>query len=382
MSMPTTPPARLRLGEGEISGYLSIFLAVISLGAVICFHFPEYFTTPEFRSAYPVEILRYVLLVCLILAFGFAITSFLLSRQAKLAFTGVLLSALAIVLGGTSIEIEEFDQSLLSISLDWLLIDILVLSVIFIPIELFLPKRQAQTKLHLEWKTDLMYFAVGHLLVQYTAIVIKYPAENVLSGFGMGAIQAAVKGWPFVVQLLVAMLLADLFQYTAHRAFHANRFLWRFHAVHHSIRAVDWLAGSRLHLVDIVVTRAFSYIPLYLCGFSMSVFYTYVVIVALQAVAAHANTRIPFGWLKYVFVTPQYHHWHHADDPAVYNTNFAIHFPLIDRLFGSYHLPGDEWPEGMGLGAERFPRGYLRQLVYPFMTDPANSSNLVHPSER
>ena len=53
------------------------------------------------------------------------------------------------------------------------------------------------------------------------------------------------------------------------------------------------------------------------------------------------------------------------------DTNFAIHFPLIDRLFDSYHLPGDEWPEGMGLGAERFPRGYLRQLVYPFMTDPA-----------
>ncbi|MFQ5552099.1 MAG: sterol desaturase family protein, partial [Gemmatimonadales bacterium] len=48
----------------------------------------------------------------------------------------------------------------------------------------------------------------------------------------------------------------------------AYRFLWRFHAVHHSIRTVDWLAGSRLHLVDILVTRAFSYIPLYVLGFS------------------------------------------------------------------------------------------------------------------
>ena len=42
-------PQRLRIGEGRISGYLSIFLAVLSLGAVICFHFPEYFTTPDFR---------------------------------------------------------------------------------------------------------------------------------------------------------------------------------------------------------------------------------------------------------------------------------------------------------------------------------------------
>ena len=60
----------------KISGYLSIFLAVISLGAVICFHFPEYFTTPEFRAVYPVEVLRWVLLACLVLAFGIALTSY------------------------------------------------------------------------------------------------------------------------------------------------------------------------------------------------------------------------------------------------------------------------------------------------------------------
>ena len=58
-------PRRLRIGDGKISGYLSIFLALISLGAVICFHFPEYFTTPEFRALYPVDVLRWVLLATL-----------------------------------------------------------------------------------------------------------------------------------------------------------------------------------------------------------------------------------------------------------------------------------------------------------------------------
>ena len=82
-------PQRLRVGEGKISGYLSIFLAVISLGAVICFHFPEYFTTPEFRAVYPVEVLRWMLLACLVLAFGFAFTSFLLSGKTKLGLAGV-----------------------------------------------------------------------------------------------------------------------------------------------------------------------------------------------------------------------------------------------------------------------------------------------------
>ena len=87
MSEPIQPQ-RLRIGEGKISGYLSIFLATISLGAVICFHFPEYFTTPEFRVAYPVEILRWALLVSLALAFGFAFTSFLLRGKSRLALTG------------------------------------------------------------------------------------------------------------------------------------------------------------------------------------------------------------------------------------------------------------------------------------------------------
>jgi lathosterol oxidase len=177
-------PQRLRIGEGKISGYLSIFLAVISLGAVICFHFPEYFTTPEFRVLYPVDLLRWVLLACLVLAFGFALTSFMLSGKTRLGLTAVVISAIAIVLGGNTVEITDFDQSIVSISLDWLLIDILVLSSIFIPLELFLPKRTEQTKFHLEWKTDLVYFAVSHLFVQFTAVAIKTPSEAIFGGWG------------------------------------------------------------------------------------------------------------------------------------------------------------------------------------------------------
>ena len=155
----TEDPKRIPVGEGRISGYLSIFLAVISLGAVICFHFPEYFTTAEFREVYPIETLRRVLLACLVLAFGFALSSFLLSGKTRLGLLGIGISASAILLGGTAVEVEDVNQGIFSISLDWLLIDILVLSAIFIPLEIFLPKRTEQTKFHSEWKSDLVYFA-------------------------------------------------------------------------------------------------------------------------------------------------------------------------------------------------------------------------------
>ena len=363
-------PKKIQLGEGTISGYLSIFFSLISFGAVICFLFPEYFTTEEFRSYYPIAILRWVLFACLFFSFMFALLSILLSKRTKNAVIGMSISVLAILLGGTGIEVKEFEQSIFSISLDWMLLEILVLSLIFIPIEMFLPKRSEQTKFHPEWKTDLIYLFKAQLLVQYVAVAVKLPAELFFSDIGMEQVQNLVSYLPFLLQLFLAMFVADLFQYIAHRSFHVNSLLWRFHSVHHSIKYVDWISGSRLHMVDIFVTRSFSYIPLYVLGFSNDVFYVYVVIVAIQAVIAHANTRIPFGPLKYLLVTPQYHHWHHCKDQKFYNKNYAIHFPFIDKMFGTYYLPGNDWPQEMGLKNEKFPKGYFRQFIYPFIRDP------------
>ena len=46
--------------------------------------------------------------------------------------------------------------------------------------------------------------------------------------------------------------------------------------------------------------------------------------------------------------------------------NFAVHLPLLDRLFGTYHLPRGRWPSAYGLaGGVQVPGGYLHQLVEP-----------------
>ena len=69
-------------------------------------------------------------------------------------------------------------------------------------------------------------------------------------------------------RIVEALVLADLFAYASHRLFHVVPLLWRFHAIHHSSEHLDWLASSRLHLVDIVATRAVAFVPLYVMGFS------------------------------------------------------------------------------------------------------------------
>ena len=94
----------------------------------------------------------------------------------------------------------------------------------------------------------------------------------------------------------------------------------------------------------------------------------YVVIAGSQAVFIHANVRWRFGWLRHLLVTPEHHHWHHSQEAEAIDKNFAVHLPWIDRLFGTYHLPGEQWPEDYGIAGDPVPEGYVDQLVDPFRT--------------
>jgi hypothetical protein len=44
---------------------------------------------------------------------------------------------------------------------------------------------------------------------------------------------------------------------------------------------MDWLAGSRLNLVDVIVTRGLTYIPIFVLGFSNATLMAYVFLVAV-----------------------------------------------------------------------------------------------------
>jgi len=248
-------------GEGKISGYVSFALGLLSLLAVLSFLFPEYLTTPELRKYYPVDFLRSVLMVSLILTFLFGLLSFALTKENRLARWGILFSAIAILLGGSEIEVKDFEDGAFQIGLDWLILDLLILALIFIPIERVFPRRKDQLTLRDEWKTDLTYFCISHLLMQVTAVLVQVPATVFFGWMGLSALQAKVVALPIVVQFIAAIVFTDLVQYTVHRAFHSNAFLWKFHAIHHSIKNLDWLSGSRIHIVDALVTRSLGFMP-------------------------------------------------------------------------------------------------------------------------
>ena len=114
---------RLKIGEGKISGYLSIFLALICLGSVICGYFPEYLTTSDFRNLYKPAAIKWVFLCVLALSFLFALTSFLLSKKTKLGFIGILILAGSIFIATGLPEQEAIESKAFTIGLDWLLVN-------------------------------------------------------------------------------------------------------------------------------------------------------------------------------------------------------------------------------------------------------------------
>ncbi|XZE44612.1 sterol desaturase family protein [Pirellulaceae bacterium SH467] len=134
----------------------------------------------------------------------------------------------------------------------------------------------------------------------------------------------------------------------------------------YGVEAMDRFAGSRLHIVDVLVTRSLTYIPLFALGFSEWALVIYAVLVSVQATMIHANIRFLFGPLCYFFVTPQFHHWHHSDESEGIDKNFAVHLPIWDFLFGSFFLPGNRWPRSYGVQGEKLPEGFVRQLAAPF----------------
>ena len=58
--------------------------------------------------------------------------------------------------------------------------------------------------------------------------------------------------------------------------------------------------------------------------------------------------------------------WSHRRLAAAIDKNFAVHFPVLDMLFGTFLMPGTRWPASYGVNGETVPMSFVKQLAYPF----------------
>jgi sterol desaturase/sphingolipid hydroxylase (fatty acid hydroxylase superfamily) len=351
-------------GTGWWSGVSSVFFGFLSFGAVLCLRFPQLLTAPQFRAHYPMHAIR-ILIQCFIVGAAIlGILSSILRKKKVLAVTGLLLAIAATALGGSSVRINETLHDGPAIGLDWFLLDLLLTAAIYVPLERLWPLRPEQGTFRNQWTLDVVYFMSTHLPIQILSFLILLPAVQFARYLSVPGLQTLIARLPWFLQFFLAVLVADLAEYLIHSAFHKVPFLWRFHAVHHSSTALDWLSGSRGHFFEDIIVRACIITPL-MIAFSQSVILVYLIFVTFQATWSHCNFAPSPRWLATCLVTPRYHHWHHTSQKEGLDKNFAVHFPWIDKIFGTYYYP-DEWPASYGLDGEQISPGFVRQTIEPF----------------
>ncbi len=356
----------LQPGKGMVSGVIALTLAILCFLGVLAFHFPEYLTTPQLRQAYDVELMRQLLYWSLVIAGGIALFNMVLGRVRWLAFGAFVLIALSLLLGGHKVPVNDFPDNTPYIGLDWFVLDLLGSALIFIFIEKLFALRRDQPVFRPEWQTDLHHFIVNHMVVGFVLLATNLLVHKLFGWAASDGIRGWVAGLNFWVALFLIILVADLVQYWTHRAYHEVPLLWRLHAVHHSVKSMDWLAGSRQHFLELLITRTLVLAPIYVLGFSKEVIDAYIVIVGFQAVFNHANVSVRLGPLRYLIVTPNFHHWHHSQDEEAIDKNYAAHFAFLDHLFGTAVQSDRKWPQQYGVVGDYVPNGFWKQLLFPF----------------
>jgi sterol desaturase/sphingolipid hydroxylase (fatty acid hydroxylase superfamily) len=361
----------LRPGNGLMSGVIALSLAILCFLGVLAFHWPEYLTTPQLRRSYNVDVLRLLLFWSLVVSGALSLYNIVLGRARWLALGAFVLIGLALALGGHKVPVDSnFPDNTPYIGLDWFILDLLGSTLIFIFVEKLFALRKDQPVFRPEWQTDFHHFIVNHMVVGFVLLATNLLVHKLFGWAAKDGIRFWVQGLNFWIALFMIVLVADLVQYWTHRAYHEVPTLWRLHAVHHSVKSMDWLAGSRQHILELIITRTLVLAPIYVLGFSKEVIDAYIIIVGFQAVFNHANVSVRLGPLRYVIVTPNFHHWHHSQDDAAIDKNYAAHFAFLDHAFGTAVKSDREWPEHYGVVGDYVPNGFLKQLAFPFVWRP------------
>jgi sterol desaturase/sphingolipid hydroxylase (fatty acid hydroxylase superfamily) len=243
---------------------------------------------------------------------------------------------------------------------------IFIIVLVFVPLERLFGTHPQQKIFRRDWGNDVIFLFLNGMLTKLGLLAVIVGTIFFATWIVPASFQASVGSLPYWVQIPAVIVLCDLGFYWTHRMFHAVPWLWRFHAIHHSMEELDWLAASRGHPVDQILTMGVALVPVLALGFSEWAIGVFAMLHLWQSVLVHSNVRVGFGPLRFLFVSPEFHHWHHSNHREARDRNFAAQLSFLDALFGSFHLPRGQIPTSYGLDRP-MPQRYVRQLLYPFI---------------
>ncbi len=217
---------------------------------------------------------------------------------------------------------------------------------------------------------NLKYFALAQVISLFLTPIVfalllaplqtKWPQ---LFGWVSSAKMASVAWFTFLYYFVF-----DFFYYWFHRFQHRFSLLWREHLLHHSETALNATTTLRQHWLEEPLKVLFMSLPLAII-FAEQPKLAGVLLLVLQswAIFIHSNLRLPLGWLGLIVTGPQFHRIHHSRLLEHQDRNFAVFFPLLDYIFGTYHHPTkNEFPP-TGLNNNRILHTQVEAHLAPFL---------------
>lgn len=176
------------------------------------------------------------------------------------------------------------------------------------------------------------------------------------------------RDWPMWAQVCLGVTAAEFGLYWAHRTAHEWPILWRFHAVHHSVKRLWVVNTGRFHFLDSVYKILLGMGVLLSFGTPLEVVQWTSIVTAYVGLLTHCNVEMRFGWLSYIFSTPEVHRWHHSKVLAEGDMNYGENVVIWDLLFGSYTNDTSRRPP-VDIGIHQYmPPRFVDQLIWPFLS--------------
>lgn len=170
-----------------------------------------------------------------------------------------------------------------------------------------------------------------------------------------------------ILQALAFLFVFDFFYYWFHRAQHRFGPLWAQHKVHHADASLNVTTTNRHNVLEEPLRAFLVLLPIGVLFDMKPITLGWIwLAISVWGYLIHMNVRIELGPLSWVVTNPQVHRIHHSRLPGHRDRNFAVFFPVLDVLFGTWYRParGEFPPTGLDTGEDL--NHWWRATVAPF----------------
>lgn len=241
------------------------------------------------------------------------------------------------------------------------------LAVALLLLERFMPHEES-------WRASdgQIWADIGHTLTSKGTVqaILLFGGVIGLSELIKPAAEPMDSIWPRDIsmfwQVALGLIVSEFGLYWAHRLAHEWPPLWKFHAVHHSVKKLWIVNTGRFHFIDSLVSIVMGSGILLAVGAPMEVIQWLSAITAFIGMLTHCNVEMRFGPLSWIFNTPGLHRWHHSKN--IYdggNMNYCENIMIWDHAFDTFYNPPYDPPVEIGI-KEDMPDKFKDQIMFPF----------------